>query len=65
MKKHQVFPVMLVTFGHVHDVHARVYRIGTCFGLNMREEPFEICIKGMKGIMKKTNVKDIFSDNFG
>ena len=39
LKKHQVFPVMRATSGSVHDDHARAYRIGICFGLNMLEGP--------------------------
>ena len=61
LKKHQVFPVMRTTSGSVHDDHARAYRIGTCFGLNMLEGPFKFCIKVMKELMKKTKSNDIFS----
>ena len=29
LKKHQVFTVIFTTFGHVHEDHAKAYRIGT------------------------------------
>ena len=64
LKKHQVFSVMRATSGSVHDDHARAYRSGTCFGLNMLEGPFKFCIKVMKELMKKTESNDIFSKKY-